>query len=290
MPDKIDLSLVTVTWNSADEIYECLTTSYEALKGLNVEFIIIDNASEDGSLKEIERAVEYGIHNITVIENTSNLGYTKACNQGISLSNGRHILLLNPDTKPCGDSLFRLLNELDSNSELGAVAPQLLNTDGSVQHSCRTFPGYWDMFCEFTLLSSVFPKSRLFAKWKMGYFDHKLTMIVDQPMAAALLVNGKLIRELSGFDEEFKMFFNDVDLCKRIYESGRQILFTTDARVFHVKGASVNRAKPAMIGIWNDDCKKYFRKHFNKPVSFFLLSFSLAVTGVLRKLYYKLKQ
>jgi len=290
MPDKIDLSIVTVTWNSADEIYDCLRTSYDALNGINAEFIIIDNASEDRSLKEIERAVEYGIHRITVIENASNLGYTKACNQGIASSNGRHILLLNPDTKPSGDSLFRLVNELDSNPNLGAVAPQLLNTDGSVQHSCRTFPGYWDMFCEFTLLSSIFPKSRLFANWKMGYFDHKENMIVDQPMAAALLVNGKLMRELKGFDENFNMFFNDVDLCKRIYESGRQILFTVDAKVFHIKGASVKKVKTAMIGIWNDDCRKYFRKHFDKPISLFLLSASLTITGVLRKLYYKFIQ
>jgi GT2 family glycosyltransferase len=288
MHDKVDLSVVIVTWNSADEIYDCLTSSYESLDELNAEFLIIDNASEDGSIPEISKAVEYGIHNITVIENKQNLGYTKACNQGIVISQGRNILLLNPDTQPKPESLAMLFRKLESDEKLGAIAPQLLNEDGSIQYSCRTFPTYWDMFCEFTMLSRLFPESETFAKWKMKYFKHNEDRTVDQPMAAALLVKGDLMRRLNGFDEQFRMFFNDVDLCKRIYESNKQICFYADAKVCHKQGASVNKVKPEMIGIWNDDCLKYFSKHNNKTLMLLILSILLSISGVLRKTYYKL--
>lgn len=288
MHDKVDLSVVIVTWNSADEIFDCLTSSYESLDGLNAEYLVIDNASDDGSIVEISRAVEFGIHNITVIENKQNLGYTKACNQGIVISKGRNILLLNPDTKAKPGSLAKMFAKLEADEKLGAIAPQLLNDDGSIQYSCRTFPTYWDMFCEFSLLSRLFPESETFAKWKMKYFKHDHEKSVDQPMAAALLVKGDLIRKLNGFDEQFRMFFNDVDLCKRIYESDKQICFYPEAKVFHKQGASVNKVKPEMIDIWNDDCKKYFRKHNNKTLTLLILNILLKISGAIRKTYYKL--
>ncbi|MBX7041714.1 MAG: glycosyltransferase family 2 protein [Ignavibacteria bacterium] len=287
MLDDPDVSIVIVTWNSADDIRACLTGANASLGSLRGEFIIVDNASVDETVNEINRAVSEGVHNINVILNNFNSGFAKACNQGILVSKGRNILLLNPDTEAAGDCIELLNRKLESDRNLGAVAPQLRNPDKSVQHSCRSFPEFRDMWLEFTMLPSLFPENRFLSRWKMGYFSHSEEMTVDQPMAAALLVRGGLLRELGGFDEQFVMFFNDVDLCKRIYEKGFKIIFTPDAVMYHEKGASVKKRRTEMIDAWNEDCIRYFRKHFDKPVQTSLLGPALKASGAIRKIYHK---
>ena len=287
MSEAPDVSVVTVTWNSENEIYECLTSASASLKGLSGEFIVIDNNSSDNTEDEVRRAAESGIHNIHLILNNENKGYAAACNQGIAVSGGKHILLLNPDTVMHGKCIAGLRDKLESDQRLGAVAPQLLNSDGSIQYSCRRFPGYRDIFFELLLLSSIFPRSRFFSRWKMKYFQHNEESIVDQPMAAALMVRGSLLRELNGFDIQFGMFFNDVDLCRRIYDRGLKIAFVPEFKSEHQLGASVRKNKPAMIDAWNRDCRRYFSKYFDNPLSFSVMSAGLTVSGAIRKLFYR---
>jgi hypothetical protein len=289
MHEKPDLSVVIVTWNSESEIYECIRSVNESCEGLAVEFVIVDNASQDNSVNEVKRTVDEGIHNVSIILNNSNLGYARACNQGIDSSQGKHVLLLNPDTKAVGDCVLKLMKKLESDDSYGAAAPQLLNTDGSIQHSCRTFPEYRDMFFEFTLLSSVFRSSKLVSRWKMRYFGHDIEAKVDQPMAAALLIKGDLLRKLGGFDDQFVMFFNDVDLCKRIVSEGKSIIFFPEAKLYHAKGASVKKNRKAMIDAWNEDCRKYFRKYYNDSLKQGLLDIGLLMSGIMRKFYYSIR-
>lgn len=288
MHDSIDLSVVIVTWNSAEDILRCVLSASKSAGSLNTEILIIDNASADGTIDELRKVVNEGVHKITIIENNSNEGFTKANNKGIEIAKGKNILLLNPDAFALNDCIEVLFRKLESNGNLGAVAPQLLNEDGSVQYSCRTLPHYSDMFSEMTLLSSIFPKSRVFSRWKMRYFAHDVEQTVEQPMAAAIMVRSEVIKKLGGFDERFSMFFNDVDLCGRILETGSEILFCPDAKMIHKKGASVNKAKVKMIDTWNEDCRKYFDKHDKRNVNYFLLNIGLTVTGMFRKIYHKL--
>ncbi|MBK8551594.1 MAG: glycosyltransferase family 2 protein [Ignavibacteria bacterium] len=230
MHDKTDLSIVIVTWNSEDEISECLNSIIENTKDLNYEIVIVENNSADNTADEIRKIAGEKFHRIKVILNNENLGYTRACNQGIESSSGRNVLLLNPDTIIEGEAIKALSDKLESNDNIGAAAPQLLNKDGSIQKSCRTFPDYFDMFCEFSLLTYVFPNSIIFSNWKMNYFNHNEERIVEQPMAAALMVKSKVLNEINNFDERYRMFFNDVDMCKKIYEKGYVIDFFRDRR------------------------------------------------------------
>lgn len=287
MHDSIDVSVVIVTWNSRNWIIECLRSAESSLNGLTAEFIVIDNASSDDTVDAARDAAAVMKCRTEIIINNSNKGFSAASNQGIAVSRGRNVLLLNPDISAGEESIYLLAKKLDEDTTLGAAAPQLINTDGSIQQSCRTFPEYWDMFCEFTLLSRFFPLSRKFARWKMNYFDHGHDAEVPQPMAAALLVRGDFIRSAGGFDEQFVMFFNDVDLCKRIYESGMKIFFVAGARMVHEKGASVNRNRKAMTDAWNMDCSRYFRKYFDEPMKQMLLNSALRVSGVVRKAFQK---
>ncbi|MCE1164444.1 MAG: glycosyltransferase family 2 protein, partial [Bacteroidetes bacterium] len=217
------LTISLVTWNSEDEIAECLNTLFHAtakIPGLKLETVIVDNNSSDNTVKVIENFLRVTDQNIVFIKNKDNLGFTKACNQAVHASTGDYIFILNPDTEIMEDSIKKLIDYLDSHDDTGVVAPQLLSRTGEIQFSCRTFPTYRDMFFEMTLLSTLFPKSEFFSRWKMRYFDHRSTREVDQPMGAALLLKRKVLESVGGLDERFIMFYNDVDFCKRISDAG----------------------------------------------------------------------
>ncbi|MDQ3194620.1 MAG: glycosyltransferase family 2 protein [Bacteroidota bacterium] len=286
MHDNFDLSIVIVTWNSENEIGECLNSIFENTSDLNYEVVVVDNNSSDRTLDELSRYVESNPGILTVIKNSGNYGYTKACNAGIISSKGNNILLLNPDTKIAGSAIMDLMTKLNSTNKIGAIAPQLLNNDRSIQKSCRTFPDYFDLFCELSLLSSLFPESKSVSRWKMFYFDHDREEFVDQPMAAALMIKSVVLNKVNNFDERYLMFFNDVDLCRKIYDGGNKILFYPRAKIFHTKGVSIFKDRIRMIKIWNTDCLSYFRKyHYN----FFLyrwLSASLNLSGYMRIFLY----
>lgn len=288
MPDQTELSIIIVTWNSENEISKCLTSIIENTKGLNYEIVIVDNNSSDRTLNAIRKISEEKFHRIKVILNNDNKGFTKACNQGILSSEGKNVLFLNPDTVVTGDSLNSLYNKLNSSGSIGAVAPKLLNEDNTIQKSCRTFPDYFDMFCEFSLLTYFFPDSKIFSRWKMNYFSHDEEMKVEQPMAAALMVKRKVLKEIGNFDERYLMFFNDVDICRKIYDKGYFIVFYPGSKIIHEKGVSIYKDRIRMIRIWNEDCLSYFKKHNNNYLLYGWLYLSLKVSGFLRILYYRL--
>ena len=249
------------------------------------EVTIVDNASSDNTRKILDGYKD----KVRVILNETNTGYTRACNQGIEASTGEFVLLLNPDTRIIGNALEELVSFLSRHKTAGATAPQLLNEDMSIQHSCRTLPTYWDMFCEMSLLSAIFSRSPVFSRWKMGYFDHDSMREVEQPMAAALLVRKSTLDNVGNMDERYLMFFNDVDLCKKIIGGGEKIIFYPGSRIIHAKGKSVYKDHKRMIGIWNDDCLKYFKKHHNNFILYPLLALGIRFTGFFRMLFAKSK-
>jgi len=246
------------------------------------EIVIIDNKSSDNTLNVIKKFKGLFNDSITIIENNENLGFTKACNQGIKVVKGKCVLLLNPDVEIIGDALNKLYNFLGSDEKIGAVAPQLLNDDMTIQYSCRIFPTYRDMFFEMCLLSTIFSKSKFFARWKMRYFSHNELSEVEQPMAAALMIKRKLLDEIQNMDERFVMFFNDVDLCKKIYEKGYVIMFYPDARIYHKMGMSVYQDRIRMIELWNRDCLSYFKKYNDNSFLYSFLNLGLIITGFVR--------
>ena len=279
------LTIALVTWNSEDEIAECLNTLFHAtakVPDMKLETVVVDNNSADKTVQVIENFLRVTDQNIVFIKNDSNLGFTKGCNQAIHASTGDYIFILNPDTEILDTAIGDMMRYLDENEKVGVVAPQLLSFHRKIQYSCRTFPSYWDMFSEMLLLATIFPRSEFFSRWKMRYFDHNSLREVDQPMGAALLLKRKVLEAVGGLDERFIMFYNDVDFCKRISDSGFKLVFFPDAKVKHIEGISVFKDRAGMIKIWNRDCLRYFKKHNYNPVLYLLLYVGLMVTGVLR--------
>ncbi|OGC77855.1 MAG: hypothetical protein A2Z27_04800 [candidate division Zixibacteria bacterium RBG_16_50_21] len=270
--DEPKVSVVIVSWNSWEFLPACLD-SILAQRGPSLGIIVVDNNSSDGTPQKLARLYPQ----VKMKVNPRNLGYAKACNQGMKESTGEFILLLNPDTVLHPQILHKMLDFLRTNPQTGAVGPQLLDVYGKVQPSCRRFPGYLTLIWELTGLSRVLPHCRIFGAWRMGDFDFQSTREVDQPMASALLVTRKAIEKLGLMDERFKMFFNDVDFCFRIKARGFKIFYLPEAMVTHHLGGSTSKRKGAMIFYSHLGFFRYLQKHHSKGFKFLLL----LVSGIL---------
>ncbi|MEE8479189.1 MAG: glycosyltransferase family 2 protein [Candidatus Neomarinimicrobiota bacterium] len=252
------ISIIIVTYNSEKEIVNCINSLLPQLNNINDEIIIIDNDSTDDTITLINFIES---KSISLIQNNENFGYTRANNQGIKNANGDYILFLNPDTTVPNGVINNLLNEIKNDNNLGAIAPQLRCPNGKIQKSCRHFPRRRDILYESMGLSKILHNSKEFNYWKMGDFDHKKTSLVDQPAGAALLIPKKIITEIGLFDEQFPMFFSDVDLCKRIWNAGYEVQYTTNSFITHEGGASVYRKRIKMIVSSHFSFWKYFNKY-----------------------------
>ena len=258
----MDLSVVVVTWNSRAYISDCLESIRCQQNDLAIELIVVDNASTDDTAKIVQQRFPEA----QLFINARNLGYTRASNIGFERASGRYILVLNPDTRLKPGSLERMIEYIGEHPRVGALGPQLLNPDGSLQPSCRRFPSYRLMLWEFTGLSRLFPRHPVFGAWRMGSFDHREIRSVDQPMGACLLLRREALDAVGFMDERFEMFFNDVDLCRRLASAGWDIIFFPQAQVVHDAGSHVRRERYRMILTSHRDCLSYFRKVRRGPL------------------------
>ena len=252
------LSFVIVTFNSEADIGGCLDSFHSTNQNRKFQAVVIDNASMDETGR-IAKERKNG--NFIFFSNEKNEGFTKAVNQGVEISGGAYIFILNPDTQLTEGSVEGLMKKISSDNTIGLVAPQLRFPNGGVQYSCRRFPTFWNVLTEMTGLSRIFHRSKLLNGWKMGDFDHKMERDVDQPAGAALMVKKDLLDELSGLDEQFPMFFSDVDLCRRIKDLGKRVVFYPNAVITHRGGSTVLGRRPALIASSHLSLIRYFLKH-----------------------------
>lgn len=202
----------------------------------------MDNASTDDTHKRLA-----GYHHPRVIANERNVGYARACNQGLASCRGEYVLLLNPDTKIEFGALDQLVAHLVANPDHAAVAPRLLNPDGTQQQSIRGLPTPAAAFWELTGLSLLFPNSHRIGRIRMAWFDYDKAGPAPQPMTSCLLIRRETLVALDGFDERFPMFYNDVDLSKRMRDRDMLTWYLPDARVIHARGTSTGKVKSRML-------------------------------------------
>lgn len=257
-----------MAYNNAGEIAACLQSLPPAAPHARLHVTVIDNASTDNTRIELQRlqqemaAVWPDRIALEVIGNAHNAGFTAAVNQGLARVAADDVLFLNPDTVLPPDSLDQLCRLLAPEQGVGCVAPQLRYPDGTVQPSCRRFPTHRDVFFAMLGLNTLFPRSRLFNGWKMGDFDHRQRRFVEQPQGACLLTTARVAREVGHWDDRFRMFFSDVDWCRRLRERGYQILFVPEIRVMHRQGSSIYKSRLKMIFSSHRSFILYFLKYY----------------------------
>ena len=256
------LSVIIVSWNTCELLDRCLTTLFEELTeqqffSLGIEVFVVDNASGDGSAEMVRQKHSQ----VRLISNAENLGFGRANNQALTVASGQYILLLNPDTEICSGSINTLVDFLDKHSQAGVVAPQLINSDGSIQLSCRAFPSFAGMFFELVGLSRLMPVGSRWRDYKMLDWPHNSLRQVDQPEGACLLIRKVVLDQVGIFDEDYFMLFEEVDWCYRVKQAGWEIWFIPDARIIHHMGQAIKQVKVRMILSSHKGMYRFWYKH-----------------------------
>lgn len=231
------LSIVIVCWNDLKVIRDCMRSIYAATHTIEFEVIVSDNGSTDGSVQFIRQNYPQAI----IIENLANLGFSKGNNVGIRASQGDYVLILNPDTIIHDGALDRWIQFADQHPEPGGFGCRVLNPDGSYQGSPRPFPTIWgDLLAALCLRSLAYLSDRFVSDTYTGW-QGDTERLIDWQSGCCVMFRGDLIRHLGGFDEQFFYHYEEVDLCRRVWQAGYSIIYTPEATITHLGGQSVNR-------------------------------------------------
>ncbi len=260
------VSVVIATWNTRDLVCGALDALAHSVFSGSIEVIVIDNGSHDGTTD----AIRERFPGTVLIRNAANTGYAHANNQGIAAARGRFVLLLGSDTEVRPATLQIMAGFLETHPDAAAVACRLVNPDGSPQMSCRRFPRLRDAVATYLSLHI------LARRYTMHGFDFFATQEVDQPAATCLMVRREVLTALRGFDASYRILYNDVDLCKRLRDTGGRIFFTGDTEVLHY-GSVTTRSAPAGVRMeMYRNILLYFRRN-RGPVAHWVLAPVLSV-------------
>jgi|WetSurMetagenome_2_1015567.scaffolds.fasta_scaffold06534_6 GT2 family glycosyltransferase len=250
------LSIVIVNWNSKQFTLECLESIYVNKffieRPERIEIILIDNNSSDDSVPELSNRFP----KISIISNNENYGYAIACNQGMKIARGKYVLLLGNDTALKENALSECINFLGSNENCGAVGCRLIYPDGTLQGNCKKFPKFKNAL--YTYLSL----DKLNFDYDMLWFDYASTIEVDQISTTFLMVRNDILKKIGYFDEQYKILYNDVDLCKKIWNCGYSIYFLHTAETIHFGSHSTQKAGYKVRKIMYFDILRYYRNKF----------------------------
>jgi GT2 family glycosyltransferase len=270
-----DLSLCIPTRQARALLRDCLQSIYANTHQVSFEIIVVDNHSCDGTLEMLRDEFP----TVRVIANDFNAGYTKPTNQALRVSTGRYALLLNNDTVILPDALDRLVAFADAHPEIGIVTPKVLNRDGTLQKQCRrSFATPWDLFCYFSGLSTLFPKSPLFARYLVTYRDENETHAVDAVSGSCMLIRRAVLEQIGLLDERFFAYQEDADFCFRAKQAGWQIYYYPGAQIIHYAsqgGSRINAYRS--IYEWHKSYFLYYRKNLAARYVFLFNWFYYAV-------------
>jgi GT2 family glycosyltransferase len=270
----VDLSIAVISYNTRDLLLACLQSVQDRATDVDYEVIVVDNASRDGSVE----AVRARFSRATVIANAGNDGFAKACNQAAAVSSGRYLLLLNSDTVMQRHTLRTMVTCLEQHLDIGAVSCLQRDEQGRVLQSCFPFPSIRDHVRYSEALPTVV--RRLVGT--MSPMDFTQSQDVDWANGACLMVRKSLYDRLGGLDERFFMYFEDVDLCRRVQQLGYRVRHVAEGEVVHLLGRSSRTNRNGLNKQWELSRIRYVEKHFAQPRRFLMKGW--IALGVMRKL------
>ncbi len=257
----MDLSIIVVNWNVKELLRNCLNSLLDACRTtpqLKIEIIVVDSASSDGS----PQMVRAEFPQVQLVAGEKNLGYAGGNNAGAEAARGRYLFLLNPDTVLQPDALTQLVDYLDSHPQVGAVGPQLLWPDGTVQSSRRRFPTRGSLFWESTLLGQWFPHNRHIQRYHFAGQSPDHPQPVDWVVGAAILIRREVWQQVGPIDQDFFMYFEETDWCRRCADGGGEIHYVPAAKITHFEGKSSEQVVAARAIRFQRSKLRYTRKYF----------------------------
>lgn len=265
------LSIIIVNYNAGRLLKECIDSIYKESVATSFDVWVVDNSSQDDSIAMVK---EY-FPEVKVIENRSNLGFSRANNIVISRTNSDCILLLNPDTVVIDHAIEKMVQFMIDHPKTGLCGCKVLNQDGTLQRaSRRSIPTPGIAFFRLTGLSRLFPKSKIMAKYNLTYLDPNETHEVDAVSGACMMIKRKVIDDIGMLDERFFMYGEDLDLCLRAKKAGWAVMYYPGAEIVHHKGkCSKSNSRKATLEFYRAMWlfhNKHFADHYSPITNFFI--------------------
>lgn len=283
MADKVDLSIVIVNCNTKALLSQCLKSLMSNVKwpaaqdsfGMQMsnEIIVVDNGSNDDSVEMVKKEFSQ----VKLIKNKENLGFAKANNQGIRQARGKYILFLNPDTIILDKALLKMVEWLKTRPRAGILGCQILDEKKKVHSSGGFFPNLWRVFLWMSGIDHFLPVARIFGAYHLPRSFFSTQRELDWVQGCALMARKEVITKISGFDENFFMYTEEIDLCLRAKKAGWQVWFTPKAQIIHLGGGKTTRP---ILGEYKS-LLYFFKKHFTFW-HFSVLKFLLRLGAILR--------
>ena len=268
----MELSICIVSFNVESCLKNCLASIQSHVGIKDYEVIVVDNDSRDGSTE----MVKTHFSDVQLILNSTNVGFAGGMNQALQAAKGEFLFLLNPDTVLHDGVLETLIRYLKEHEKCAIAGPKLLNADGSIQNGLRRFPGPGSVCIKNTFLRKIGTLKEKINRYRMRDYDLNRSGPVDQVSGAAMLLKANVGRELHFLDPRFFIFFEEVDLCRRVYDSGFEVHYVSEATLSHIGGQSQNDARSAIKYIHLESELKYLKKYMHTLVfQIWLLFFKL---------------
>ena len=277
------LDIIIVNYNSTDYLLQCLRSVYDSLQGVPAKIFVQDNNSQDG----INRVIAM-FPQVNLTKNNYNMGFSKAVNRGLEQCTAPYILILNPDTVILNGFFELILQYLEENQDVGIVGSQILNLDGSVQGSARSFPTpLTGLFGRNSPLSRYFPNSPISrSNILTTRSDSRTPMEVDWVSGACMVVKRKAVADVKLMDERFFLYWEDADWCRRMRELGWRVVYFPKASAYHYVGGSSQKIIFRSVIEFHKSVYRLFDKYakgplrFLKPIAIGALSFRLLIVFI----------
>lgn len=239
---KKTFDIVIVNWNSGDQLKDCVESVMKSSFDNSTlkKVIVVDNDSKDDSIELAERL---NFDKLKIIKNKDNLGFGKACNSGVKNSQSDFILFLNPDAMVYEDTFHKLFDyiEKNDNSDVVVYGAQLIGDDGKVQRTCARFPNLSNFLVKVLGLNKL--NSKYFETYHLEEWNHNETKQIDHVIGAFYLIKREIFNSINGFDERYFVYFEDLDLSKRVHDSGYRTIYLSEIQAYHKGGGTSEQVK-----------------------------------------------
>ena len=256
---KMDVSVVIVNWNARELLRDCLASIIQETRQISYEIIVVDNASTDGSSAMCRQEFP----RVTLIANEVNRGFAAANNIGMQAATGRYMLLLNPDTVVLDNAIGRCVVYADEHPDIGVLGCKVLERDDQLQRTGFSFPSPWTLFLTLSGLCHLFPRSPVFSKPQLGWWNRDSIEDIDVISGMFMLTRHDAIRQVGLMDEAYFVYAEEADWCFRFAKAGWRRVFYPYAKIIHVDGGgkSTSQVNVKMQVQLQKSLMIYFRKN-----------------------------
>lgn len=275
-----DVSICMVTWNSRDQVDQCLASLYRYSYGVFFEILLVDNASDDGTVE----LVQSKYREVRVFPQSKNLGFARGNNLALTKATGRYVLFLNPDIVIHSNVLADFRDKMDEDPSLGALGCRLIFPNGETQLTCASnFPNPWNTLCELFLLHRIakrIPYLSFLSSRSLEHWDHLSGRDIETLSGAFLFCRKAVIDRIGGFDPDYFMYGEDLDLCARIRAAGFRVCYDPTHTVTHYGGASSSRQPSEFSCLWQFRANSRFidRNLGSLQATFYRFAFVMGMT------------